>query len=128
MNTGFRRGFIPRLRNNGKGIVYENRLGTFAYGVGIGHQSGTGILYSDKGILAGIGVGLCLQHLCGYEGGRGEFHVLRELFFQQVQERPGRTGPLRGDNLLPFYGYDCEYDEDDICNLLSIYVYNATPG
>lgn len=81
----------------------------------------------DEGILAGIGVGLCLQHLCGYEGGRGEFHVLRELFFRQVQERPGRTGPLRGDNLLPLYGYDCEYDEDDICNLLSIYVYNATP-
>lgn len=117
MIIGLRLGFIPRLRNDGKGIVYENGLGTFAHGVGIGHQSG-----------AGIGVGLCLQHLCGYEGGRGEFHVLRELFFRQVQERPGRTGPLRGDNLLPLYGYDCEYDEDDICNLLSIYVYNATPG
>lgn len=128
MIIGLRLGFIPRLRNDGKGIVYENGLGTFAHGVGIGHQSGAGVLHPDEGILAGIGVGLCLQHLCGYEGGRGEFHVLRELFFRQVQERPGRTGPLRGDNLLPLYGYDCEYDEDDICNLLSIYVYNATPG
>ena len=26
------------------------------------------------------------------------------------------------------YEYDCEYDGNDICNLLSIYVYNATPG
>lgn len=82
-----RLGFIPRPRNDGKGIVYENGLGTFAHGVGIGHQSGAGVLHPDEGILAGIGVGLCLQHLCGYEGGRGEFHVLRELFFRQVQER-----------------------------------------
>lgn len=26
------------------------------------------------------------------------------------------------------YEYDCEYDGNDICNLLSIHVYNATPG
>lgn len=43
MIIGLRLGFIPRLRNDGKGIVYENGLGTFAHGVGIGHQSGTGM-------------------------------------------------------------------------------------
>lgn len=68
MIIGLRLGFIPRLRNDGKGIVYENGLGTFAHGVGIGHQSGAGVLHPDEGILAGIGVGLCLQHLCGYDG------------------------------------------------------------
>lgn len=87
-----------------KGIVYENRLGTFAYGVGIGHQSGTGILYSDKGIFVGVGTGFCVQYLCRDEGGRGQLYLLRELFFRKVQERLGRTGSLRGDNLLPLHG------------------------
>lgn len=79
-----------------------------------------------KGFLLALVLAFAFNIYAGMKADGGEFHVLRELFFRQVQERPGRTGPLRGDNLLPLYGYDCEYDEDDICNLLSIYVYNAT--
>lgn len=81
MIIGLRLGFIPRLRNDGKGIVYENGLGTFAHGVGIGHQSGAGVLHPDEEILAGIGVGLCLQHLCGYEGGRVSFTCCENFSF-----------------------------------------------
>lgn len=55
MNTGLRLGFIPRLRNDGKGIVYENGLGTFAHGAGIGHQSGAGVLHPPtKGFLLAL--------------------------------------------------------------------------
>lgn len=90
MIIGLRLGFIPRLRNDGKGIVYENGLGTFAHGVGIGHQSGAGVLHPDEGILAGIGVGLCLQHLCRYSSRRSGQHSAYHRHSEQPLER--RTG------------------------------------
>lgn len=60
-----------------------------------------------KGFLLALVLAFAFNIYAGMKADGGEFHVLRELFFRQVQERPGRTGPLRGDNLLPLYGYDC---------------------